>query len=66
MPINPLSAIRDNKDRGKVGDFLREKIHVASKLSIAYCPHCQVITNQSAVVTPCLNSESDGKRSLSF
>ena len=28
------SSIRDNQGRGKVGDFLKDKIQVGSKLSI--------------------------------
>jgi hypothetical protein len=29
-----LSSIRDNQGRGKVGDFLKDKIQAGSKLSI--------------------------------
>lgn len=34
MTHNISSAIRDNQDRGKVGDFLKDKIQTGSKLSI--------------------------------
>ncbi len=34
MPPDFSSAIRDNQGRGKVGDFLKEKIQQGSKLSI--------------------------------
>lgn len=34
MPPDLSSAIRDNQGRGKVGDFLKDKIQVGSKLSI--------------------------------
>ena len=34
MPADLSSAIKDNQSRGKVGDFLKDKIQVGSKLSI--------------------------------
>ncbi|TAN42552.1 MAG: ATP-dependent helicase [Nitrospirae bacterium] len=34
MPIELQSSIRDNQQRGKVGDFLKDKIQADSKLSI--------------------------------
>ena len=34
MPSDLSSAIKDNQSRGKVGDFLKDKIQVGSKLSI--------------------------------
>lgn len=34
MPTELSSAIRDNQGRGRVGDFLKEKIQAGSKLSI--------------------------------
>ncbi len=34
MTLKISSSIRDNQWRGKVGDFLKDKIHTGSKLSI--------------------------------
>ncbi len=34
MKYENLSSIKDNQERGKVGDFLKDKIQVGSKLSI--------------------------------
>ena len=34
MTLEISSSIRDNQGRGKVGDFLKDKIQVSSKLSI--------------------------------
>jgi len=34
MPADLSSTIKDNQSRGKVGDFLKDKIQVGSKLSI--------------------------------
>jgi hypothetical protein len=34
MALEISSSIRDNQGRGKVGDFLKDKIQVSSKLSI--------------------------------
>lgn len=61
--VNP-SAIRDNRGRGKVGDFLKDKIRIGSKLSIAYCPYCRVVTNQSVVIIPYLTTAPNGEERL--
>jgi len=34
MTLEISSSIRDNQGRGKVGDFLKDKIQAGSKLSI--------------------------------
>ena len=64
MPPSLTSAIRDNQGHGKVGDFLKDKIQVGSKLSIAYCPNCRVVTNQSIVVIPSFITDPDGEEKL--
>lgn len=66
MSYEIKSSILDNQGRGEVGDFLKNKIQVGSKLYIAYCQHCRVVTNQSVIVIPCLITETDGEEKLSF
>jgi len=58
------SAIRDNQGRGKVGDFLKDKIQDGSNLSTAFCPHCMTVTNLRVSIISSIATEPDSKEKI--